>query len=92
MPKKPLAIDGTTLEGGGQLFRLAVGLSALTSIPIQVDNIRGKRSGGGGLKWQHLASVNWLAEASNADMEGNEHKSKKLVFEPSPRVRDISFS
>jgi len=43
-------IDGRTLEGGGQLLRIALCLSALTAIPVKIDNIRGNRSSGGGLK------------------------------------------
>lgn len=43
--RKPVEIDGRTGEGGGQLVRIAVGLSALTGIPISVRNVRGNRPG-----------------------------------------------
>lgn len=81
-------LDGTTLEGGGQLLRLALSLSSLTYIPIQVTNIRGKRgpisSPGkdGGLKSAHLAAVTWLARATAAETEGMEAKSRNLSFRP----------
>lgn len=55
--EEPLELDGRTLEGGGQLIRIAYCLSALTRKAIRVTNIRGNRSGGGGLKAQHLACV-----------------------------------
>lgn len=54
-------LSGTTLEGGGQLLRVATALSALTRRSIQIDNIRGNRSGGGGLKAQvrtHIVQTN----------------------------------
>lgn len=78
----PIHLEGTTLEGGGQLLRVAVGLSSLTSIPVHITNIRGKRSGGGGLKAQHLASVQWLAQASGARLSGAGLKSKEITFTP----------
>ncbi|KAF1970628.1 RNA 3'-terminal phosphate cyclase [Bimuria novae-zelandiae CBS 107.79] len=79
---KPIHLQGTTLEGGGQLLRLATCLSALTSTPITITDIRGKRSGGGGLKAQHLTSVQWLGAASNARLSGVGLKSKEITFAP----------
>lgn len=83
-------LEGTTLEGGGQLLRIGIGVSALTAIPIEITNIRGNRSGGGGLKAQHLSSVIWLGRTSEADISGAGLKSKKLYFAPSTK-RAISL-
>ncbi|KAF2438958.1 RNA 3'-terminal phosphate cyclase [Karstenula rhodostoma CBS 690.94] len=82
----PIHLEGTTLEGGGQLLRLATCLSALTSAPITITNIRAKRSGGGGLKAQHLTSVQWLGNASNARLSGVGLKSKEITFTPQSRT------
>jgi RNA 3'-terminal phosphate cyclase (ATP) len=88
-PNAPSAIhlEGTTLEGGGQLLRIAVGLSSLTQKPINITNIRGKRAGGGGLKAQHLTSVQWLGTVCNARISGAGLKSKEITFTPSAAKR-----
>ena len=83
-----VSLDGRTLEGGGQLLRLALSLSSLTHIPIHVTDIRGKRGPksapheGGGLKASHLSGVRWLAQATGAKSQGMEIKSRELTFEP----------
>ncbi|KAI9688936.1 MAG: hypothetical protein M1820_010205 [Bogoriella megaspora] len=79
MPE-PVALLGTTLEGGGQLLRIAVGAAALTCTPISIKNIRGNRKGAPGLKQQHLTCVQWLAYASNAKTTGVRKKSINLSF------------
>lgn len=85
-PKHPESIhlEGTHLEGGGQLLRVALGLSSLTKKSVNITNIRGKRSGGGGLKAQHLSSMLWLGQASNARISGAGLKSKEITFTPNP--------
>ncbi len=87
-PKSLVHLDGTTLEGGGQLLRLALSLSSLTHIPFHVTDIRGKRGPlsspgtGGGLKNSHLAGAEWLAKATAAETQGMEIGSRELVFIP----------
>lgn len=84
----PTHLDGTTLEGGGQLLRVALSLSSLTGLPIHITNIRGKRGPkstpekGGGMKPAHLAGAEWLARATGAKTIGLEVKSRELVFRP----------
>ncbi|KAL8809392.1 MAG: hypothetical protein Q9200_003459 [Gallowayella weberi] len=91
MALKSNSLDGRTLEGGGQLLRLAVSLSALTYLPINIYDIRANRAPrkasqpAGGLKAAHLAAVEWLARATQADTEGMVKGSRKLDFRPLQR-------
>ena len=87
--KNLIHLDGTTLEGGGQLLRLSLSLSSLSRRPFHVTDIRGKRGPlsnpgqAGGIKPAHLAGAQWLARATSAETDGMELKSRELVFRPS---------
>lgn len=86
----PIHLPGTTLEGGGQLLRLALSLSSLTKKPIHITNIRGKRYGGG-LKAQHLTCVQWLGNACHARLSGVGLKSKEITFTPDALQKNINL-
>lgn len=81
---EPVRLDGSTLEGGGQLVRIAVALSALTGQALVIDNIRGNRSGKTGLKASHLAAITTLAELSRSQLVKAQVGSCSVGFYPPP--------
>lgn len=60
-----IKLDGSFGEGGGQIVRTALALSALTQKPFEVNNIRKGRCSSG-LKAQHLHCIKSLQELTNA--------------------------
>lgn len=78
-------LDGSIGEGGGQVLRYALALSALTLKPLEIYNIRAKRSNPG-LRPQHLTSVKSLAMLTNAEVKGAEIGSMSMIFKPRTRL------
>jgi RNA 3'-terminal phosphate cyclase (ATP) len=85
-----LKIDGSILEGGGQIVRIAVALSAVTGIPVEINHIRDNRNKPG-LGYQHCAAVRAVAAACDAKVSGNDPGSRSLSFQPGP-LRDVDVS
>jgi len=77
-----IVIDGSYLEGGGQIVRTSVSLSALTQKPVKIINIRKKRKNKG-LSHQHVASVKAVKKLCNAEVYGLYVGSEELIFIPS---------
>jgi RNA 3'-terminal phosphate cyclase (ATP) len=77
-------VDGSYGEGGGQLVRTAVALSALTGKALRITNVRASRKRPG-LAAQHLAAVRAVAAACDARCEGVELRSGVFSFEPRAR-------
>jgi RNA 3'-phosphate cyclase len=76
-----LEIDGSYGEGGGQILRTAIALSAVTGKPCKITNIRSRRRVPG-LKSQHLTAIAAVAKMCNADLKGNELGSTEIEFFP----------
>lgn len=78
-----ILIDGRIGEGGGQILRTALSLSAATGQGFRLIHIRRKRNKPG-LRHQHLACVNAAAEICGARCKGNVLESLELEFAPGP--------
>jgi len=78
-----LEIDGSRGEGGGQLVRTAVAVSAATNNAVHIVNIRAKRQQPG-LMAQHVAAVKCVAALCNAGTSDVEVGSPMLTFRPGP--------
>lgn len=76
-----IEIDGSYGEGGGQLVRTAVALSAVTGEEIKVTNIRKNRPNPG-LKQQHLKALETAAKIYGARVSGLFPGSSELFFAP----------
>jgi len=77
-----IKIDGGWGEGGGQIIRSAVTLSAITGKPVEIENIRKNRKVPG-LRPQHLLGVKILSKICQARVEGLHVNSTSLKFFPS---------
>ncbi len=79
---EPIRIDGSFGEGGGQIIRSAVALSAITEKPVEIENIRKNRKVPG-LRPQHMLGVKILSKICQAKVEGLYVGSTSLKFHPS---------
>ena len=79
---EPIRIDGGFGEGGGQIIRSAVTLSAITGKPVEIENIRKNRKVSG-LRPQHLLGLKILSKICQAKVEGLYVNSTSLKFYPS---------
>ena len=76
-----LQIKGTHGEGGGQIVRTALALSAMTGQPFELTNIRAGRSKSG-LKAQHLTAIEAWREICGAATNDVRIGSSFLKFSP----------
>jgi RNA 3'-terminal phosphate cyclase (ATP) len=83
-------IDGSQGEGGGQIVRTAISLSAITGKPVEVTNIRANRKNPG-LRPQHLAGIKIIAELFHGKFENLKVGAEWIRFSPSDRFEGGSI-
>ncbi len=76
-----IRIDGSTGEGGGQVLRTALSLSAITGEAISLERIRARRPRPG-LMRQHLTCARAVAAICDGELTGAELTSQSLTLKP----------
>ncbi|XP_050075727.1 RNA 3'-terminal phosphate cyclase [Anopheles maculipalpis] len=74
-------IDGSVLEGGGQILRMALCFSVLTKTPVRISNIRKGRKKPG-LAAQHLAGVELMRDICAGRVHKAALGSTEIEFYP----------
>lgn len=86
-----IEIHGAIGEGGGQVLRTSLGLSAALGEPVRITDIRAKRKKPGLLR-QHLTSAKAVARICQGELSGAELGSTELELRPNePQAGDYSF-
>jgi RNA 3'-terminal phosphate cyclase (ATP) len=86
----PIVLDGSQGEGGGQIVRTALALSAVTGRPFTVHRVRALRLKPG-LRPQHREAARAMARLCDAEVDGAEVGSSRLEFRPRRRVEPGTY-
>ena len=81
-----IKIDGSA--GGGSVLRIAIPVAVALGKTIEVYNIRNERSKPG-LRVQHLAGLNLIADIAQYQLKGGTIGSKMVRLSPLPNRKDI---
>ena len=79
-------IDGSQGEGGGQILRTTISLSAITGKPVEVINIRVNRANPG-LRPQHMTAIKIIADLFHAEFENLKIGADWIRFLPSDKFK-----
>lgn len=87
-----LTIDGSYGEGGGQVLRTSLALSAITGRAVRVEKIRAGRRNPG-LRPQHLMGVRAAAKLCSAELQGARLNAQEVIFAPrsTPQAGTYTF-
>jgi RNA 3'-terminal phosphate cyclase (ATP) len=83
-------IDGSVLEGGGQILRQSTALAGLFGRPLRIEKIRAGRKKPG-VKAQHLVGIQLVARQCSATTSGDVKDSCELHFTPTKPVQGGSY-
>ncbi len=85
-----IRIDGSFGEGGGQILRTSVALAQVLGEEVEVYNIRANRPKPG-LSNQHLTVLKAFSKIFDAEVEGAQLGSTKIVFKPGRKPAGEEF-
>lgn len=86
-----ISIDGSQGEGGGQILRTSLAMSAALGRNVRVTRIRAGRPRSG-LRPQHLAAARAAAVVCGGELQGDEIGSQEITFCPgTPRAGQYRF-
>ncbi|XP_073700624.1 RNA 3'-terminal phosphate cyclase [Garra rufa] len=74
-------MDGSVMEGGGQILRLSAALSCIQGASIKINKIRAGRSTPG-LRPQHLSGLELVRDMCNGNLEGATVGSCEITLTP----------
>ncbi len=74
-------IDGSFGEGGGQIVRTSLTLSAVLGVPFRMEGVRAGRDKPGLLN-QHLAAARAVAKITGGELQGAKKGSTEFSFRP----------
>ncbi|KAF3834595.1 hypothetical protein F7725_027153, partial [Dissostichus mawsoni] len=81
MESEVMEIDGSVMEGGGQILRVSAALSCITGTSVKITKIRAGRSTPG-LRPQHLSGLQLVSDLCSGSLQGAEIGSTEISLTP----------
>ncbi|XP_029904620.1 RNA 3'-terminal phosphate cyclase [Myripristis murdjan] len=81
MERAAAEVDGSVMEGGGQILRVSAALSCITGSSIKITKIRAGRSSPG-LRPQHLVGLELVSALCSGSLQGGSVGSSEVTLTP----------